>query len=124
MTSEKGYVEWFDDERGCSGFTNGAPGKTGVELVDDITGLNPLAGGGVFHTRNLHLSGRTGNREVNFYDGAVAAGSLRWHIYVAANVDINITGLRSMRFHSTIVINMDTTGSSVLVHIGGILRNN
>ena len=115
-------VEWFDDERGCSGY---AVNKTGVELVDDITNLNPIQGATVFHTRSLHISARGATvTHLNFYDGAVAAGSIRWSMYCAANTSYNFQGLRSMRFHSTIVINQGTTSSTVFVHIGGVLRNN
>lgn len=123
-------IEWVDDERGGHAYTSAPLPGNGVAVVDDITNLSPIVANTVFHTRSLHISGTATGAitEVGFYDGNVVAGSLRWHIYLGAAAHVEFNGLRSMRFHSTILVNLrnatTTTSTTVFVHIGGVLRNN
>lgn len=98
-------------------------------MLDDISGLNPITETiprKVFHTRNIHASNGAAKGRVilGFYDGQVAPANMRWRLYVGVATSIDITGIRSMRFHSTILVVEMTRATTCLVHIGGVLRNN
>lgn len=116
------WVEWIEDERGGS---QPAPLAGGSCPNDDIDGLPIVVAGEVFHCRTIHAGiGINAATGVSIYESPLAAANLRRRYHIAALTTIEMTGIRGLRFHTSVVIAVTTTSSQVFVHVGGITRPN